>query len=194
MAVSAVKPVTAEEFFEFCGRPENEDGLFELERGEIVEVNRPGERHGFVCTNVVGLLRNYVIERGRGFVVSNDTGVIVERKPDSVKGPDAALYDESPRYEDLSPTYSHRIPALVVEVLSPTDRPGKIAQRVSRFLNAGVQLVWLIDPDARNVTVFRSGQNLVVFERDDHITGLDVLPDLRLRVAEFFLVPGEPTE
>ena len=36
--------MTAEEFFDWCSRPENRDRHFELDRGEVVEVSRPGER------------------------------------------------------------------------------------------------------------------------------------------------------
>ena len=50
MSTVAVKQrMNAEEFFAWCNRPENRDRHFELERGEVVEVSRPGERHGFVC-------------------------------------------------------------------------------------------------------------------------------------------------
>ena len=42
--------LTAEEFYDFCHLPENRDRHFELERGEVVEMSRPGEvPHGFVC-------------------------------------------------------------------------------------------------------------------------------------------------
>jgi hypothetical protein len=49
--VATKQRMNAEEFFDWCNRPENRDRHFELERGEVVEVARPGERHGFVCLN-----------------------------------------------------------------------------------------------------------------------------------------------
>jgi Uma2 family endonuclease len=114
--------MTAEEFYDFCHRPENRDHLFELERGEVVEMSRPGEQHGYVCDNFARILGNYTFQRRKGYVCSNDTGVIWERDPDSVKGPDVVLYDENRRFDALAKKYSERPPRLVVEVRSPNDR------------------------------------------------------------------------
>ena len=64
-------------------------------------------------------------------------------------------------------------------------------RRISQFLQKGIPLVWLIDPDARNVTVYRPDKTPVVVEADEELTGFDVLPEFRCRVAEFFAMPGE---
>lgn len=57
-AISVLQQMNAEEFFDWCNRPENRDRHFELERGEVVETPLSGERHGFVCSNVGGILGN----------------------------------------------------------------------------------------------------------------------------------------
>lgn len=80
--------LTAEEFFEFCSLPENEELHFELEDGEIIELLRPVVPHGVVCGNLAYLLGAYVRKRRRGYVCSNDTGVVWKRDPDTVRGPD----------------------------------------------------------------------------------------------------------
>ena len=88
MSTVATQPrMTAEQFFDWCNRPENRDRHFELVRGEVVEVSRPGERHGFVCLNVGRILGNYTFQRRKGYACSNDTGLILERDPDTVRGP-----------------------------------------------------------------------------------------------------------
>src|SRR5262245_63834173 len=97
--------MTAEEFFDWVQRPENRDRHFELERGSVVELSRPGERHGFVCLNVGAVLRNYTFQRRKGYALGNDTGVILEHDPDTVRGPDVVLYDQARRYADLSAVY-----------------------------------------------------------------------------------------
>src|SRR5207249_3210009 len=85
--------MTAEEFFDWVNRAENRDRHFELDRGEVVEMSRPGERHGFVCLNVGRLLGNYTYQRRQGYACSNDTGLILQRDPDTVRGPDLVLYN-----------------------------------------------------------------------------------------------------
>jgi Uma2 family endonuclease len=183
--------MTAEQFFDWCNRPENRDRHFELERGEVVEVSRPGERHGFVCLNVGAILRNYTFQQRKGYACSNDTGLILERDPDTVRGPDVVLYDQARRYDDLSPSYSDRPPTLAVEVLSPNDKWGKVTRRITGFLARGIAVVWLVDPEGRSVTVYRVNQLPQVFEGADDLTGGPEPPDFSCRVADFFYLPGE---
>jgi Uma2 family endonuclease len=195
MATVSTKPMTAEEFYEFTHRPENRDRIFELERGEIVEMSRPGKRHGFICANVVRILGNFASARKRGYVCSNDTGVIVERDPDTVRGPDILFYDEVITYEEIEEKYGNTPPLVAVEVLSPNDTHGKITRRVRQQLVAGTKLVWVVDPEARNGTVYRLGGDqrvtYYVVEENQELTGDDVLPDFRYKVEEFFKLPGQ---
>jgi Uma2 family endonuclease len=191
MSAVASEPMTAEEFFDFCHRPENRDWHFELERGRIVEMSLPGERHGVVCGNAAGILWTFPRNRKRGRVCTNDTGMIVEREPDTVRGADGTLYDDVRRYEDLNPKYSDQAPTLVVEVMSPDDKPGRTIRRVYRFLAMGVSLVWVIDPEERTLDVFRRGQAPIELTGDQEGKGEDVLPNLRCKVADFFAMPGE---
>jgi Uma2 family endonuclease len=183
--------MTAEEFFEWANRPENRDRHFELDRGKVVEVSRPGERHGFICGNVTRILGNFTFQRRKGYVCSNDTGLIVERDPDTVRGPDVVLYDEARRYDELETRYPDRLPKLAVEVLSPNDQWGKVTRRINLFLTRGIPLVWLVDPAGRTVTVYRPNQLSQVLEEDEELAGGEVLPDFRCRVADFFFLPGE---
>jgi Uma2 family endonuclease len=185
------KLMTADEFYDWVLRPENQDRQFELVRGEVVEMSRPGERHCVICGNVGWVLNNYVRQRRRGRVLSNDPGIILEKDPDTVRGPDVAFFDDVKPYDQLNPKWSEGVPVLAVEVLSPNDRIGKVTRRINDFLRAGTRLVWLLDPDARDVTVFRPGQNSQVFEANQELTGEDVLSDFRCPVAEFFFVAGE---
>lgn len=182
--------MTADEFFEFVHRPENRNRLFELDRGRIDEMPRPGIRHGVVCANVSRVLGNFTFARGRGIVVSNDAGLIVEHDPDTVFGPDLFLFDEIIDYGDLPTHWGDRPPTLVVEVLSPNDRTTKLNRRIGRLLAMGVPLVWVLDPEESTLTVHQSHRPLVVLEATDEVTGLEFVADLKLKVADFFATPG----
>src|SRR5688572_5555610 len=98
--VSVQQRMTAEEVFDWCNRSENRDRHFELERGEVVETPLTGERHGFVCLSVGGILASYTLQRRKGYACSNDTGLILGRDPDTVRGPDVVLYEQMRRYDD----------------------------------------------------------------------------------------------
>jgi Uma2 family endonuclease len=187
------KLMTAEEFFDWANRSENRDRHYELVRGEVMEVSRPGERHGFVCFDVGRILGNYSFHRRRGYACGNDTGLILERDPDTVRGPDLLYYDEVRRFDELHVHYSTRLPNLAIEVLSPGDRWAKVTRRIAAFLARGIARVWLVDPEGRSVTVYRTNQLPLVFEGDDELTDEELLPGFRCRVAEFFYLPGEET-
>jgi Uma2 family endonuclease len=127
-----------------------------------------------------------------GHVCSNDMGLLLERDPDTVRGPDVVLYLERRSYADLETKYPERLPALVVEVISPTDRAARMLRRVTQFLTKGVSMVWVLDPEGRDLTVYRPNATPVLVGAGEELTGYDVLPDFRCKVAEFFDVPGEP--
>lgn len=189
--VTTHERMNAEQFFAWCQRPENRDRHFELERGEVVEVSLPGERHGFVCLNVGAILQNFAFQRRKGYACSNDTGLVLERDPDTVRGPDLVFYDQVKRYDGLNPGYSKQPPTLAIEVLSPNDKWGKVTRRLTQFLEKGVLVVWLVDPEGRSVTVYRPNQFPQVFEGNDELLGDPDLPGFRCRVADFFYLPGE---
>jgi Uma2 family endonuclease len=186
MATVATKPMTADEFFDFANRPENMDKRFELERGEIVEMSLPGERHCVVCGNVAWVFGNYTRQLGRGRVCPNDMGLILERDPDTVRGPDVAVYLSSRRYDELQARFPVDLPELIVEVISPNDRVGKMQKRINQFLAKGVPLVFLVDPEGRTVSIHRRKETPQVLEVGEEITGVAELPGFRSPVADFF--------
>ena len=64
----------------------------ELIRGKVVARNVPAPRHGQICSKIDRLLGNYADEHDLGHVVVNDSGVLTERNPDTVRGADVAFY------------------------------------------------------------------------------------------------------
>jgi Uma2 family endonuclease len=183
--------LSAEEFADWVDRPENANRWFELVRGRVIELPPPTKPHGVVTGNATWLLGTYVRQRRKGYITTNDSGVILERDPDTVRGPDVALYEDATAFAELHPEYGEVAPRLAVEVLSPNDRADRITRKITDYLNNGVALVWLIDPEARTVTVYRRDRGPQLLEEDQELTGDDVLPGFRCRVADFFLLPGE---
>ena len=88
MATVAEKLLTAEEYGEL---PDNGQPT-ELVRGRIVPLNMPAPRHGEICVVTIYLLKRFLEDHPLGRVVSNDSGVITERDPDTVRGGDLAFY------------------------------------------------------------------------------------------------------
>ena len=76
--------MNVDEFYDFVNAPENRNGCFELVRGEVIEGSRPTRIHGRVCINTGFALETYARKRKKGYVVSNDSGVILEYDPGTV--------------------------------------------------------------------------------------------------------------
>lgn len=191
MATTTTPKMTAEEFFDWANRPENEDGRYELEDGEVVEMPSPGELHGFVCWLTSMILGNYLIRRGAGYMCTNDTGLVVRRKPDTVRGPDLIVFLESRTADQMSRKFCERVPPLVVEVFSPSDKPGKLNRRIDQYHRLGIPLVWVIYPEEQTVNVCRPNEFPKVLDETDELTGNGVLPDFSCKVADLFALPGQ---
>jgi Uma2 family endonuclease len=77
-------------------------------------------------------------------------------------------------------------PDLAVEVLSPSDRMAEAPSKVTMYLQAGVQLVWLLDPETRTISIFRPDAAPRTLYENDTLDGGDVLPGFSVSVAELF--------
>ncbi len=173
--------LTAEQFAQLP-----DDGIpRELERGEVVEMNRPGYWHGFICNEIGAILRAYVRPQKLGRVVGNDAGVVTQRHPDSVRGPDIAYYSFSrvPEYERPE-KYPVLPPELVFEVLSPEDRWPKVLQKVSEYLSAGVLAVCVVDPGRNSLTLYSGNDAPKVFGAEDTLELPGILPGWTVKVSE----------
>lgn len=148
----AVEPLLTAE--QFAGRPDPGHPE-ELVRGRIVPTPMPKPRHGHLCNRAGRLLGNYCEEHHLGWVFNNDTGVVTERGPDTVRGADVAFYSYARLPEgDLPDRYPDVAPDLVIEVLSPSDRWPKVLAKVAEYLDAGTAIVVVLD-DAPAGSSFR---------------------------------------
>jgi Uma2 family endonuclease len=165
-----------------------DDGVpTELVRGVIVPGRFRFPRHGEICLKVSCLLMQYLETRGIGRVVCNNAGVITERNPDTVRGPDISYYSysQTPRGR-LPEGYLPVAPELVVEVRSQEERWGKIYSKAAEYLCAGVALVCVLDQQTETARVFHADQPPREVKRDEELTLPEVFPDFRVAVRRFF--------
>jgi Uma2 family endonuclease len=175
--------LTAEEYSQL---PDNGQPT-ELVRGRVVPVNIPAPRHGQVCGKVVRILGRFLDEHDIGHLVSNDSGVVTERDPDTVRGGDVAFYSyERVPQGPLPRGYLAAVPELVFEVRSPSDRWGRILMKLGEYLEAGVTAVCVLDETSTSARVFRSDQPEQVFTAEQELTLPDILPEFRAVVGRFF--------
>jgi len=174
--------MTAEEFEQLP-----DDGIrSELIRGRIVPVNMPAARHGEICANIVLLVGGFAKEHGLGRVICNDSGVITERDPDTVRGADVAFYTYARVPKGPAPPgYLSVPPDLVFEVRSPGDRWRDILVKVVEYLDAGVRTVCVVDPVLQTVHV-QSIEQSRTFTADEELSLPEILGDFRLPIQRLF--------
>ena len=158
----------------------------ELVRGRVIEVSRPSTQHGYYAGNISRLLGNYVHENKLGRVVINDSGIVTERGPDTVRGADVAYYsyERLPR-GPIPDGYVAVLPELVFEVRSPNDRWPRIYRKVSEYLEAGVSVACVLDPELQVLVVYRPDELNQTLEADDLFTLPALLGDFSVAVREF---------
>jgi Uma2 family endonuclease len=177
--------LTAEEYAQL---PDN--GVpTELVRGRVVTLNVPGSLHGWLCMRIGKLLAVYVDDHDLGRVFCNDAGMVTERDPDTVRGPDISFFSYSriPQGANLE-GYAQVAPEIVFEVRSPGDRWPKMLRRVSEFLSAGVLKIYVVDPKKEAVTVFDADADQPgrVLQGDDELKFPEPLSGLRIAVQQLF--------
>ena len=167
-----------------------DDGFkYELQAGLLVSEPCPGFRHGRVMAAIAEVLRAYVREHRLGVVIAGDSGFILAREPDTVRGPDVAFVSHE-RFERSGDTVKAfaGAPDLAIEVLSPSNTRAALHGKVADYLAAGAHRVWVVDPEAQTVTVYASLLWPRVLREDELLEGDDVIPGFRVRVGEFFEV------
>jgi len=135
-----------------------------------------------VAVVLAAALHAYVHARGLGRVVA-ESGFILERRPDTVRGPDVAFVRRE-RIPDPPPQgYAEFAPDLAVEILSPGDRRGEVSEKVADWLRAGTRLAWVVDPARRIARVYRADGSETLVPEDGALSGEDVLPGLTVPLA-----------
>jgi Uma2 family endonuclease len=89
--------------------------------------------------------------------------------------------------EQVPAGFSPVPPDLAAEVLSPDDRPRYVLDKIGEYLGAGVRLVWVVDPDSRVATVYRSLTDVGRLEAQDSLDGEDVVPGFRCALADILV-------
>ncbi len=154
---------------------------FEYIKGELIPMAPPSILHGRICTNLFLPLGLYIRENQLGDIYM-DVGFAVG---DRVLIPDIAFITRANMPESISKV-SPVPPDLAVEVVSPSDTLSRIQEKVFAYLEAGTQLVWVLEPRAKTVTVYRSETEITLLTRNDTLSGEDVVDGFSCQVAELF--------
>lgn len=166
--------------------PENADKKFELLKGVIYEVPTGTPLHAWIISTLVQIIGTFVKEHNLGFVFSDSVDYYLPNG--DVFIPDVSFV--SMKRQPTLPDKFTIAPDLAIEVVSPTNRPREILNKVESYLESGTLLVWVAYPDEKIVDVYRRTPDgdllLRKFGLSDSLDGEDVLPGLKVAVSAVF--------
>lgn len=123
----------------------------------------------------------------RGAILCGEAGCRLRRDPDTTVGIDVVYISaELAAREAEETSLIDGVPVLVVEILSPSDTQQQVDEKIDGYLQAGVALVWVIDPHDRTATIYRPGQEPELANVRQELSGDPHLPGFHVAVAQLF--------
>ncbi len=161
------------------------EGEWEVIDGELIRVNPTSLRAAMTSLTIGSIIREFAIKHDLGIVTGADGGYILFADRETLLAPDVGFISKHRIPADADQGQFPRLaPDLAVEVLSPSDRMAAALGKISIYLEAGVRLVWLVDPVRQTITIFQEGDAPVRLNAIDVLSGGDVLPGFSIRVAD----------
>ena len=174
---------TVEDVLRLCDREPKR--LCELIDGVLVEkvMGTPESR---LAARLLQILQNYLDEHDLGILTGADGPLQI--LSDQVRFPDVAFigYDRIPEGADPATPVPDWIPSLAVEILSPNNTKAEMTRKLRDYFEAGVELVWYVDPPTRTVRVYHSPETVTTLTEADDLDGEQLLPGFRLSIRDWF--------
>ncbi|MGB3401307.1 MAG: Uma2 family endonuclease [Microcoleaceae cyanobacterium] len=184
---SIVLHVTHEQFTELAIN--NPDLKLELtQNGELI-VNPPtgGEssRKNSSLTTQLGIW--YEKNENLGVVFDSSGGFVLPNG--AIRSPDASWVIRE-RWEALTSQQRRGFvplcPDFVVELRSATDSLSKLQKKMQEYINNGAKLGWLLDPQNKQVEIYRIGKDVEILENPTELSGENILPEFTLNLKRIF--------
>ena len=162
-------------------------GPCELVRGEIVPMSLGGIQDSQVTMNAARLLDSHVRPLKIGRVLTGEAGVIVARRPDTVRGADVAFISYQRLPKGVSGHgFLQQPPELVIEVLSKDTSWTKMEEKVADYHAMGVDLVWVLDPQTVTLRAYPRGEAPLLLHEADPANADPHVPGFAVAVSAFF--------
>jgi Uma2 family endonuclease len=174
-----------DQFYQLCQDNEN----WQLERtaqGELIIMPPVGGLSGNRESNLIGELWLWNRQTKLGKVFSSST---IFTLPNGAKSSPDVAWVKSDRWESLTLEEQEKFPPLcpdfVIELRSRTDSLRQLQEKMQEYLNSGLQLGWLINPQEQQVEIYRPNQAIEIVQLPTILSGEKVLPEFILDISLF---------
>jgi Uma2 family endonuclease len=155
--------------------------------GELIVMAPAGTESGWMNGRLGVRLGLWAEQDGTGVYGDSSTGYTL--KGNAVRAPDASWILRS-RLDDVSPEqrrkYAPICPDFVIELRSPSDRLRVVQRKMAEWLDNGIRLGWLIDPDAKRIYIYQPGAAVRQLDNPESVSGDPVLPGFVLKLGEIW--------
>jgi Uma2 family endonuclease len=181
MLPDLVQSLSLDEFERIALLPENAARRLEYIAGRMVELvsNHESSRLGMY---IGGRMSVVAEDNDLGFVTGADGGYRVNGERYI---PDAAFISKTRQPVPSKLSYNPLAPDIAVEVLSPTDDPDDVRDKIVNYLIAGT-VVWFVNPEKKHITIYAPGQNPHTLTITDTLEGGALLPGFSLLLRTLF--------
>jgi Uma2 family endonuclease len=178
--------MTLEQFEQVC-REYTKLRLELTSSGELIVMPPTSPLTGMRNSNLIYQLEAWARKDGTGVCFGNTAGFILPNN--AIRSPDAS-WIRRVKWDNLSQQQKERLssfcPDFVIELRSRTDRLPVLLSKMAEYIANGVSLGWLIDPGTRRVYVYRPGEEVVVLENPESVSGEPLLPGFELRTTNLW--------
>ncbi|NET04680.1 MAG: Uma2 family endonuclease [Symploca sp. SIO2B6] len=177
--------LTDEQFYQLCQN--NRQLQFErTAKGELIIMPPVGGESGNREADLIIDLGIWNRQTQLGYTFSSST---VFKLPNGAnRSPDAAWIQKE-RWEALTPEQKRKFPPIapdfVIELRSATDDLEMLRSKMQEYMDAGVILGWLINPQQQEVEIYRQGQDVEVRSLPIELSGENILPKFSLSLYPY---------
>jgi len=177
-----------DELYEFC--LQNKGLRIERDKDQNIIIMSPvGGESGYFEKNFMFELELWVRKNKKGLTFSSSTGFLLPNG--AMRSPDAC-WISGERWgqvaEDQKKKFLPVVPEFVVEIKSPTDSLNDLKSKVEEWIENGTRLAWLVDPENRDVYIYReNGFKEVINDFDDTLNGENVLEGFEFDLSQLQL-------
>ena len=164
--------------------------LYELVNGVLVE-KAMGFYESRLAAALIGILEEFLKQRDLGIVLAPDG--MMRLRPGLVRIPDVSFlsWAHFPGRTLPEEPIPDIVPDLAVEILSEGNTAAEMARKVGDYFEAGVTLVWILDPKTKTVQVYTAADQSSPVREDGTLDGGELLPGFALPVHQWFQRAGK---
>jgi Uma2 family endonuclease len=179
--------ISDREFDQLCA--DNPEAKFETTKeGKLIVMSPTGSQSGKFNMSLAFQVEFWNRKAGKpGVVFDSSTGFKLSNG--ATRSPDVS-WIELARWNSLTARQQRGFapidPDFVIELMSPTDELDELQNKMKEYIDCGVKLGWLINPDQRQVEIYRQEKAKEVLDNPSNLSGESVLPGLIVELAEIF--------